>query len=97
MALQGVHACSIYPVFCDSVAVRLTKIMVHFTSAMLFACCCILTLFNFILIFYLFSFYTLSSDVNDCNLFLIFFIFIIIIIFFIVNTPESFVRYAVSK
>ena len=46
------------------------------------------------------SFYTLSSDVNDCNLFLIFFIFfifIIIIYFFIVNTPESFVRYAVSK
>ena len=26
-----------YPVFCDSVAVRLTKIMVHFTSAMPFA------------------------------------------------------------
>ena len=25
-----------YPVFCDSIAVRLTKIMVHFTSAMLF-------------------------------------------------------------
>ena len=37
VAPQGVHACSIYPVFCDSVAVRLTKIMVHFTSAMLFA------------------------------------------------------------
>ena len=37
MAPQGVQACSIYPVFCDSVAVRLTKIMAHLTSAMLFA------------------------------------------------------------
>ena len=37
VAPQGLHACSIYPVFCDSIAVRLTKIMVHFTSAMLFA------------------------------------------------------------
>ena len=37
MAPQGVHACIIYPVFCDNVAVLLTKIMVHFTSAMLFA------------------------------------------------------------
>ena len=41
MAPQGVHACTIYPVFCDFVIVLRfgfkTKIMVHFTSAMLFA------------------------------------------------------------